>query len=158
MSIVSVNDLAPVRRQAITRTNATLLSIGPLATNFNEIRIEIKTFHPWKCISKCRLRNWQPFCLGGVMETSMSRCSNWLATRSPCDDNLRISLGAHFSFLHWWKYYLNCLKSIAWHQICWNFGRHLRNIPCLLKMKQTRNISTKIQRFKLVVSKFPLTG
>ena len=28
-------------RQAITQTNARLLSIGPLATNFSEIQIEI---------------------------------------------------------------------------------------------------------------------
>ena len=34
------NGLAPVRRQAITWTNAGLLSIRPLGTNFSEIRIK----------------------------------------------------------------------------------------------------------------------
>ena len=36
----SRNGLSPVRRQAITWTNADLLSIGPLGTNFSEIRIQ----------------------------------------------------------------------------------------------------------------------
>ena len=41
MNWVSVgygNGLSPIRRQAITWTNAGLLSIGPLGTNLNEIR------------------------------------------------------------------------------------------------------------------------
>ena len=33
----SGNGLSPIRHQAITWTNATLMSIGPLGTNFNEI-------------------------------------------------------------------------------------------------------------------------
>ena len=35
------NGLSPVRRQAITRTNAGLLSVGLLGTNLSEIRIGI---------------------------------------------------------------------------------------------------------------------
>ena len=42
VNIGSVNGLSPVRRQAITWTNAGLLSIGPLRTNFSEIWIKIK--------------------------------------------------------------------------------------------------------------------
>ena len=42
VSIGSVNGLSPVWCQAITRTSAGLLSIGYLATNFNEIQIEIQ--------------------------------------------------------------------------------------------------------------------
>ena len=41
VSIGSGNGLSPVRRQAITWTRADLLSIGPLGTYFNEMRIEI---------------------------------------------------------------------------------------------------------------------
>ena len=40
VSIGSDNDLSPIRRQAIILTNAGLLSIGPLGTNFTEIRLE----------------------------------------------------------------------------------------------------------------------
>ena len=38
------NGLSPERRQAIVWTNAGILLIGPLGTNFSEILIEIQTF------------------------------------------------------------------------------------------------------------------
>ena len=40
--IVSDNGLSPGRRQAIIWTNAGILFIGPLGTNFSEIFIDIK--------------------------------------------------------------------------------------------------------------------
>ena len=40
VSIGSDNGLSPVRRQAITWTNADLLSIGPFRTNFSEVWIK----------------------------------------------------------------------------------------------------------------------
>ena len=40
----SGNGLSPVRRQAITWTNADVLSIGPSGTNFSEISIKIQHF------------------------------------------------------------------------------------------------------------------
>ena len=42
--IGSDNGLSPERRQAIVWTNAGILLIGPLGTNFSEILIEIQTF------------------------------------------------------------------------------------------------------------------
>ena len=42
--IGSDNDLSPEGRQAIIWTNAAILLIGPLGTNFSEILIEIQTF------------------------------------------------------------------------------------------------------------------
>ena len=42
--IGSDNGLSPGRRQAIILTNAGILLIGPLGTNFSEILIEIQTF------------------------------------------------------------------------------------------------------------------
>ena len=42
--IGSDNGLSPERRQAIIWTNAGILLIGPLGTNFDEILIEIQTF------------------------------------------------------------------------------------------------------------------
>ena len=38
------NGLSPDRRQAIIWTNAVILLIGPLGTNFSEILIGIQTF------------------------------------------------------------------------------------------------------------------
>ena len=43
-NIGSDNGLSPNRRQAIVWTNAGILLIEPLGTNFNEILIEIHTF------------------------------------------------------------------------------------------------------------------
>ena len=57
ISIGSGNGLSPIRRQAITWTNAHLLSIGPWGTNCSEILSKYKTFHWKKCLWKCRLRN-----------------------------------------------------------------------------------------------------
>ena len=60
----SDNGLSPGRRQAIILTNAGILSIGTLGTNFNEISIGVQTFsfkkmHFIMVSAKCR-----PFCLG----------------------------------------------------------------------------------------------
>ena len=65
VSISSGNGLSPLRRQAITKTNAGLLSIGLLGTSFSEIELEFYHLHSWKCIWKCRLPKWRPFCSGG---------------------------------------------------------------------------------------------
>ena len=42
VSIGSDNGLSPIRRQAIIKTIAGLLSIGPLGTNFSESLIKIQ--------------------------------------------------------------------------------------------------------------------
>ena len=51
-------------RQTITWTNAGLLSTGLVGTNFSEISIGILQSSFQKCISKCRLQKWRPFCPG----------------------------------------------------------------------------------------------
>ena len=58
------NGLSPLRPQAITWTNADLILIELLGTNFSEIKIKIRHFSfmkmPWKMtFAKCR-----QFCLG----------------------------------------------------------------------------------------------
>ena len=55
--IASDNGLSPGRRQAIIWTNAMILLIGPLGTNFSEILGKIHSFSFKRCIWKCRLRN-----------------------------------------------------------------------------------------------------
>ena len=62
--ISSDNGLAPGRRQAIIWTNAGILSIGPLGTNFSEILIEIYLFSFKKMHLKLSSRKWRPSCLG----------------------------------------------------------------------------------------------
>ena len=52
----------PIRHQAITWTNAHLLSIGPLGTNFSEIWINIQNFSFKKIHLKISSAKWRPFC------------------------------------------------------------------------------------------------
>ena len=69
--IDSDNGLSPGRRQAIIWTNAGILLIGHLGTNFSEILIEILTF-PFKKMSlKVSSAKWRPFCLGLKVELSV---------------------------------------------------------------------------------------
>ena len=63
-SIGSDNGLSPGRRQAIIWTNAELLLIGPLGTNFSEISIKKLTFSYTKMRLKVSSAKWRPFCLG----------------------------------------------------------------------------------------------
>ena len=58
------NGLSPGRRQAIIWTNAGILLIWPLGTNFNEILIGIHTFSFKKMHLKMSSAKWRPFCLG----------------------------------------------------------------------------------------------
>ena len=53
--IGSFNGLSPERRQAIIWTNAELLLIEPLGTNFSEILIEIQTFSLTKIREICEM-------------------------------------------------------------------------------------------------------
>ena len=62
-NIRSDNGLSPGRRQAIIWTNAGILLIGPLETNFSEILIKIQTFSFNKMHLKMSSAKWHPFCL-----------------------------------------------------------------------------------------------
>ena len=62
--IGSDNGLSPGRRQAIIWTNAGILLIGPLGTNFSEILIAIQTFSFKKMYLKMASAKWRPFRLG----------------------------------------------------------------------------------------------
>ena len=62
--IDSDNGLSPEWRQAISWTNAGILLIGPLGTNFSEILIEIQTFSLKKMRLKMSSAKCCSFCLG----------------------------------------------------------------------------------------------
>ena len=62
--IGSDNGLSPGRRQAIIFTNAGILLIGPLWTNFSGILIKIQTFSFKKKRLKVLSAKWRPFCRG----------------------------------------------------------------------------------------------
>ena len=60
----SDNSLSPGRRQAIIWTNAGILLIGPLGTNFSEIFSEIQLFSFKKMHLKMSSVKWRPFYCG----------------------------------------------------------------------------------------------
>ena len=62
--IGSDNGLSPGRRQAIIRTNAGILLIRPLGTNFSEFLVEILIFSFKKMRLKVSSAKRRPFCLG----------------------------------------------------------------------------------------------
>ena len=64
ISIGSDNDLSPIRRRAIVRTNAGIFFIWPLATKFSEMLIKIHTFVFKKTYLKMSSAKWRPFCPG----------------------------------------------------------------------------------------------
>ena len=82
-TIDSDNGLSPGRCQAIIWTNAGLLLIGPLGTNFSEILIEILAFSFKKMRLKVSSAKRRPFCLGlNVLSIQMLhhkkfQCHDW---------------------------------------------------------------------------------
>ena len=75
--IGSDNGLSPGRRQAIIWTNAGILSIRNLGTNFSEIFSEIHAFSFKKMHWKMSSAKWRPLCLGlNVLKTyhSLQQC------------------------------------------------------------------------------------
>ena len=77
--IGSDNGLSPDRRQAIIWTNAGILLIGPLGTNFSEILIEILTFSFTKMCLKVSSAKRRPFCLGLNVLTTIKHNKAWSA-------------------------------------------------------------------------------
>ena len=89
--IGSDNGLSPGRRQAIIWTNAGILLIRPLGTNFSEILIEIHMFSLKKIHLKMSSGKWWPFCLGlnvlkpsdlmtmaAISQTTFSNAFSWM--------------------------------------------------------------------------------
>ena len=77
--IGSDNGLSPERRQAIIWTNAGILLIGPLGTNFGEILIQIQTFSLKKMrlkmsSAKCSFR----LCLSGLKPPAFLHHYHWV--------------------------------------------------------------------------------
>ena len=68
--------MSPIRRQAITRTNAHLLSIGPLGTHCSGIRIKIQNFLFKKMHLEISSVKWRPFCPEGDELKDVHKCTS----------------------------------------------------------------------------------
>ena len=113
-SIGSDNGLSPGRRQAIIRTNAGILLIRPLGTNFSEFSVEILIFSFKKMRLKVSSAKRRPFCLGlnelnGLRGLSTKCCPfysvlnvliqpKWTKQNPPCE-------------YMWSTIYMNCKTS-----------------------------------------------
>ena len=86
--IGSDNGLSSEWRQAYIWTNAGILLIGTLGTNFSEILIKILTYSFKKMRLKVSSGKWRPFCLGlhelkqdclnsSVLAMGLPQCSAW---------------------------------------------------------------------------------
>ena len=88
------NGLSPGRRQAVIWTNAGILLIGPLGTNFSEILIEINTFSFKKMRLKMSSAKWRPFRLGlNELNTNLTKSHSSRAFISVTKIILKISTG-----------------------------------------------------------------
>ena len=81
--IGSDNGLSPDRRQAIIWTNAGILLIGPLGTNFSEILIENYNIFFQENAFEVSSAKWRPFCLGLNMLSGLTRLFNTNQVHAP---------------------------------------------------------------------------
>ena len=108
----SDNGMSPDQCQAITWTNAEILLIGPLGTNFSEILIEIYTFWYKKMHLKMLSRKWQPFCFGLKVLMSLKLC-RMIFNR----DSVRIWM---FSWTYWGRVTHICVGKLRQHYILYS--------------------------------------
>ena len=126
LTIIGSDDvLSPGRRQAIIWTNAGILLIRTLGTNFSEILSEIHAFSFKKMHLKMSSAKWRPFCLGlNVLIYSWSLPGgidlNWNSSlypftmqryaicKRPCFNTLRPRRnGRHFAYDIFKRIFLN---------------------------------------------------
>ena len=113
----SDNGLSPSRHQAIIWTNAGILLIGPLGTNFSEILIKVYTFSFTKMHLKMTSGKWRPFGLDLNVLTlqcdSLYWSQNSLILKWPLEASftyiiyLRLTCG-------WKKWYIQCGGFLVW--------------------------------------------
>ena len=101
VSIGSNNGLSPDRRQAIIWTNAGILLIGRLGTNFIEILIEIHTFSSEKMHLKMSSGKWRPFCPGGDELTLYDCQCEGCSSGSVPSAKFVACMCTNFSMEHW---------------------------------------------------------
>ena len=118
--IGSDNGLSPGRRQAIIWTNAGILLIGPLGTNFNEILIEIHIISPKKIHLKMSSEKWRPSCLGLNV---LMQCSKLMPVRQPEADNIGGGLGTFLKLFFNFMFMVWDSTQQDW-QLCWLSFEH----------------------------------
>ena len=99
--IGSNNGLSPNRRQAIIWTNAGILLMGPLGTNFNENLIEIHTFSFKKMhlkMSSAKRRLLRPQCVKTIMNGCLPK--KWVFTTDMHMSDYNVAPCKHAALSH----------------------------------------------------------
>ena len=120
--IGSDNVLLPGWCQAIIWTNAGILLIGPLRTNFSQILIRIQIFSFKKMHLKMDSAKWRPFCLGlNVLSDLVWWCHDRSGVRT-CNAHL-----SHCSLTYWWHFLktfsgaISSMKNVVfWFKFHWS--------------------------------------
>ena len=116
--IGSDNGLSPGRRQAIICTNAEILLIRPLRTNFSEILIEFHMFSIKNMHLKMSSAKWRSFCFGlNVLTYEVRR--DFVYSRTPCWMTPSGQQHAIQNQWHWKKTNEN-MASCSQHCVCWS--------------------------------------
>ena len=121
--IGSDNGLSPGRCQAIIWTNAGILLIGPLGTNFSEISIGILIFSFKKMCLKVLSTKWRPLCLGlNVLKLAawQHQAFTWTSVDTLCQSNIKEHISMKYYseclYFHLRKYISNwCLQNISFY-------------------------------------------
>ena len=101
------NGLSPGRHQAIIWTNAGILLIEPLGTNFSEILIGIQTFPFKKLPLKMSSAKWRPFCLG-LNELTLVQIMAWcFSSTKPLHEPMLTYHHWGFVAFNWGKFHKN---------------------------------------------------
>ena len=138
----SDNGLLPGQRQAIIWTNAGILLIGPLGTNFSENSIKILTFSFTKMRLKVSSVKWRPFCLGlNVLRRSYKVISEWSPVHCLYSVfHLKHGSGSGFGWLSWKHSQCTSHISLVWDVSCkfkvwlmfWLYGAILYAVLCYI--------------------------
>ena len=143
------NGLSPGRHQAIIWTNAGILSIQTLWTNFSEILSKIHTFSPKKMHLKMSSAKWQPFCLGLNVLSTPLKFKHF--SRSVHTLKLRLLISQQAKFSIWQKYLLDYLNHVYIWQVppqlscgdtCQIWTWYSTNV-CLTMLKISENNGTE---------------
>ena len=109
------NGLSPSLRQAIIWTNAGILLIWTLGTNFIEISSEIHAFSFKKMHLKKSSAKWRPFCLGLNVLTSCCTLLRFEAGAfAPYNSELLQSIGLIICW--WWSIFKKGFNPNCWYK------------------------------------------
>ena len=135
----SDNGLSPGRHQAIIWTNAEILLIGPLGTNFSEILIEIHTFSFKEMHLNMSSGKWCPFCLGlNVLTTWI-----YILRKFPC-----FPTGMHENEIVWSECgrYWWLSTTVDLHHL-WRFKIHFKKWSYSLSVKKLTMVGLNLWRY-----------